>query len=110
MTPECLIMLTGCPRDKSMYPSTERCDERRAKVCSSSTSIGIVVVTADNAGGTLDCDNKDVLAEVVVACVAIYSTRCRDFGDEDVPFVQMSRLNAVSGVSTVLVCCSTALA
>ena len=67
MTPECLMMLTGCPRDKSMYPSTERCDERRAKVCSSSAGIGTVAV-ADTADVTLEWDDKDMFAEVVAAC------------------------------------------
>ena len=70
MTPECLMMLTGCPRDKSMYPSTERCDERRAKVCSSSAGIGTVAV-ADTADATLEWGSKDVLAEVVAACDAL---------------------------------------
>ena len=75
MTPEFLMMLTGCPRDSSMYPSTERCDDRSAKVCASSAGIA---VAADDVSATLGCDNKDMLA-VVAACVMINSTRCHEF-------------------------------
>lgn len=58
------MMLTGCPRDKSRYPRTERCDDNVAKVCSSSCGIGAVaVVVADDVGVTLDCCNSDVLAD-----------------------------------------------
>ena len=48
MTPECLMMLTGCPRDNSMYPRTDRCDDRSANLGSSSADMGMVAVIVDD--------------------------------------------------------------
>jgi len=87
MTPECLMMLTGCPRDSNIYPSTERWDERRDKVYSSSANMGVAVV-ADDVGVRLGCDNKEVLGDAVVACMMVGSTRCHE-GGHDEPCLQM---------------------
>jgi len=86
MTPELLMILTGCPRDRSIYPSTERCDERRAKVCSSSAGIGTVVAVADTVGATLECGNKNVFAEVEAACIMTKSISSQEPGGNDKPF------------------------
>lgn len=80
------MILTGCPRDNSMYPRTDRCDDRMANVCSSSAGIGIVV--ADDVGATLECDSNDVLVDVVAAYIAIGSTSSYEFG-QDGPFLRM---------------------
>jgi hypothetical protein len=91
-------MLTGCPRDNSIYPSTERWDERRVKVCSSSAGIGAVVAVADDVGARLGRDNKEVFGDAVVACMVVESTRCHE-GGHDKPCLQMrgvrKRLNDV---------------
>jgi hypothetical protein len=57
-TPECLMMETGCPRDSSMYPRTERCDVKEARICSISGDGGTVEVDAaeDFASGAENID------------------------------------------------------
>lgn len=43
ITPECLIIVTGWPRDSSMYSSTDRCDVNETSVCSSSGDAATLV-------------------------------------------------------------------
>lgn len=53
------MILTGCPRDTSMYPSTERCEERRDSVDSSSGAI-----PDDETGALLEDEGFDELPVV----------------------------------------------
>ena len=69
MTPECLMILIGCPRDRSMYPRTDRCDERRTRVCSSSAS---VAVAAEDVGATW---GGDVFVDIAVAACVVLPSR-----------------------------------
>ena len=47
------MIVTGCPRDSSMYPRTERCDVKEARICS---------ISGD--GASAEVDAAVVLASV----------------------------------------------